>query len=106
MVSCDDCPAKIKCNKLCTKMEIYVNQDNNEEAWMRIKPKAYIEKYQKVIFPSLSTTEVILQNYFIDRMEIKEIAESHCKSRQYVHRVVKKYTGILIDNIKKSAKKV
>jgi DNA-directed RNA polymerase specialized sigma subunit len=45
-----------------------------------------------------------LQNYFIDRMKPKDIAERYYKSQQYVYRIIKKYSKIIAENIKKAAK--
>jgi hypothetical protein len=36
-------------------------------------------------------------------MKPKDIAERYYKSQQYVYRVIKKYSKIMIENIKKAA---
>jgi hypothetical protein len=53
----------------------------------------------------VGTTEAILQNYFIDRMTTKEIAEHYNKSQRYINKTIKHYKSILIENIKKSVPK-
>jgi hypothetical protein len=99
---CPTCNKYTKCQKLCLQAERYINQDEDPDHWDKIKPVAYIEQCNKKTQPNLSTSEIILCNYFIDRMEVKEIAILHYKSRQYVHRLIKKYTQLIIKNIKKS----
>jgi hypothetical protein len=86
-------------------MEAYVNQDANDEAWSQIRPNDYIDSWGNINMPDiLSTTETILQNYFLDRMKPQDIAERHYKSKQYVYYVIHKYTKIISQNIKKSVK--
>jgi DNA-directed RNA polymerase specialized sigma subunit len=102
---CTDCPKRAKCKHLCYRAEEYVNQDNDDEPWINISSAERIEQLEAKTMETVSTTEAILQNYFIDRMTVKEIAEKHCKSRQYVHKLIKKFTKILSSNIKKSIKR-
>jgi DNA-directed RNA polymerase specialized sigma subunit len=105
MINCTKCPARAKCTKLCKKMEEYVNQDINPRAWNKIRPSENIEKVQTSKMPdNLSTTEIILQFYFIDRMTPQEIANKLFKSDKYVYKIIKKYSDILKENIQKTAK--
>ena len=104
MKSCKDCPLYKDCKKVCLEVSQYINQDENEDAWIKIRFTNKIEiRPNAKMKESVSTTEVILQNYFIDRMKPKDIAERYYKSPQYVYRVIKKYSRIMIENIKKAA---
>jgi DNA-directed RNA polymerase specialized sigma subunit len=105
MKQCTDCLEYKQCKEPCREVEAYINQDDNADAWIKIRPSEHIEQWGAAKMPdNVSTTEVILQNYFIDRMQPKEIAEKHYKSKQYVYRIIKKYSAIITENIKKAAK--
>lgn len=106
MIDCIQCVKKKKCITLCAEAEAYVNQDNRDDtAWIKIKPKAYIDQMKGVKMEGVTTTEAILQNYFVDRMDPKDIAKKYYKSTQYVYWLIKKYKAIIADNIKKSISK-
>ncbi len=103
---CEKCNKRTKCKALCLEAEDYINQDINPDSWIKIKPSASIERRQVTTMPdSVSTTEIILQNYFIDRMTPGEIADNLYKSRQYIYKVINKYSLILKQNIQKTARK-
>jgi DNA-directed RNA polymerase specialized sigma subunit len=103
-LSCKDCSHYKYCKKPCIAVLQYINQDENEEAWVRIRFTDKIEAKGNIKGKeAVSTTEVILQNYFIDRMKPKDIAERYYKSQQYVYRIIKKYSKIIAENIKKAA---
>lgn len=104
MKQCPKCKLYKTCTTPCREVEDYINQDYNEGAWMKIKPKANIDHYQPKMEGNLSTSEIIFQNFFLDHMSISEIAKSNYKSRQYVHRVVRQYEKIIIENAKKTPK--
>lgn len=102
MIYCDRCRRRNKCVYPCKHVEDYINQDNNTEQWAKMTFTPLIDESGTIEMPSiLSTTEIIVQNYFLDRMSIKEIAIMHYKSRQYVSRVVAKYKRIMKENLKK-----
>jgi DNA-directed RNA polymerase specialized sigma subunit len=103
MESCKGCPLYRKCKIPCPEVNQYINQDENEDAWLKIRFTNKIEIWDAKTKESVSTTEAILQNYFLDRMKPKDIAERYYKSPQYVYRVIKKYSKIMIENIKKAA---
>jgi DNA-directed RNA polymerase specialized sigma subunit len=103
-LSCKDCVHYKYCHRPCIAVLQYISQDENEDAWLKIKFTNKIEiRPNAKMKESVSTTEVILQNYFIDRMKPKDIAERYYKSQQYVYRIIKKYSKIMIENIKKAA---
>lgn len=103
-LNCKDCVHYKYCHRPCIAVLQYINQDENEEAWVRIRFTDKIEAKGNIKGKeAVSTTEVILQNYFIDRMKPKDIAEKYYKSKQYVYRIIKKYSKIMIENIKKAA---
>jgi hypothetical protein len=83
-------------------MEIYANQDNNDDAWRQIVIMEEIEECPSRLCEGVSTTEAILQNYFIDRIEVKKIAERYYKSRQYIHYIIRKHKIRMAEIIKKS----
>lgn len=99
-MNCQDCPKYLKCRQLCPDAEKYVSQD--ETQWQKICFTVQIEEMEIKPMSGLSTTEAILQNYFIERTEPKEIAKNLKISKQYVYRVIKKYSEIIKKNIKKS----
>jgi DNA-directed RNA polymerase specialized sigma subunit len=101
---CCDCPYFKHCKSLCPEAESYADQDNHPEAWFKIKSTDKIEMIQPTFPEKLSTTEIILQFYFIDRMDVREIAKKTFKSRQYVHRIIKRYSQIIKQTIKKTIK--
>ena len=103
MESCKGCPLYHKCKIPCPEVNEYINQDENEDAWLKIHFTNKIEVWDAKTKESVSTTEAILQNYFLDRMKPKDIAERYYKSQQYVYRIIKKYSKIMIENIKKAA---
>jgi DNA-directed RNA polymerase specialized sigma subunit len=104
-LNCKDCVHYKYCHRPCIAVSKYINQDENEDAWLKIKFTNKIEiRPNAKMKESVSTTEVILQNYFIDRMKPKDIAERYYKSQQYVYRIIKKYSKIIAENIKKAAK--
>jgi hypothetical protein len=88
----------------CEQVEDYINQDYNEDDWLKISFTDRIEGYEMKTKDTVSTTEAILQNYFIDRMNPKEIAEKHYKSQQYIYWLIKKYTVLIANAIKKACK--
>ena len=100
-MDCTSCKKRLKCKKLCPSALLYVNQDDNPEAWRHITFKEDITASNGKMPDAVSTTEAILQNYFIDRKEVKEIAESYCKSRQYIHYVIQKHKKRMAEIIKK-----
>lgn len=103
-MNCQECKHYLNCRQPCQEIDDFINQDDNEDAWLKIRFTDKIERCDLKNRDGVSTTEAILQNYFIDRMEPKEIAEKYFKSRQYVYWVIKKYTSIIAANIKKSVK--
>lgn len=104
MMTCKPCPLYKTCRKPCGLIDDYINQDENIEAWEKISFTNKIEQIGDAkMRDSVSTTEAILQNYFLDRMTPKEIAEKNYKSQQYVYKVIKKYSVIIAENIKKAA---
>jgi DNA-directed RNA polymerase specialized sigma subunit len=103
MRPCNQCRKYIKCHHLCSKAEKYTSQDDDEEQWLKIRFTDKIEACgDGKMTDKVSTTEAMLQNYFIDRMKPKEIAERYYKSQQYVYWVIKKYSKVMIHYIKKS----
>jgi DNA-binding CsgD family transcriptional regulator len=50
----------------------------------------------------LTTTEIILQLYFVDKKTTKEIMDIVMVSQQYVSKTILKYKPIIVENIKKS----
>jgi hypothetical protein len=94
----------MKCKSPCKAIEEYIAQDTNDEQWLNIYFTDRIEVYEMESKETVSTTEVILQNYFIDRMSPKEIAEKHYKSQQYIYWLIKKYTVLIAKAIKQSCK--
>ena len=103
-MNCNECSKYLKCRTPCNKVEDYINQDNDEEQWLNISFTDRIEVFEVKSKDTVSTTEAILQNYFIDRMTPKEIAEKHYKSQQYVYWVIKKYTVLIAKAIKSVCK--
>lgn len=102
-MNCKTCPLYKCCSSLCSDAIAYINQDADPKSWRKIRPTDQIERIQTTKMPdNLSTTEIILQFYFIDRMEVREISNRLFKSRQYIHKVIKKYSNILKQNIQKS----
>lgn len=105
MKQCTECPDYKSCKEPCSEVEAFINQDENPNAWLKIRPSEHIEQWGCTKMPdNVSTTEAILQNYFIDRMKPKDIADRYYKSQQYVYYVIKKYSKIITENIKKSVK--
>ena len=100
---CPSCPDYEACTKPCKKLERFLNHDDGLESWKKIKTVSHLNgKHAKEMPQGLSTCEAILINYFIDRLTPAQIANKHYKSRQYIHRVIKKYSKLIIQNIKKS----
>jgi radical SAM protein with 4Fe4S-binding SPASM domain len=99
---CPRCKHYKICTEPCGKVDRFSNQDDNEDAWKNVRPIAHIENLTKEVPKGLSTCEAILINYFVDRMTPPQIAKKHYKSRQYVYRIIKRYSAIIIQNIKKS----
>lgn len=100
--SCIDCPKREECIKTCKAVNKYINQDDDPELWKNVIPINYIEDCESKIKQGVSTTEAILQNYFIDRLTIPQIANKYYKSRQYIHKTIKKYSRIMVFYIKQS----
>jgi DNA-directed RNA polymerase specialized sigma subunit len=103
-MNCQECDKYLKCRELCEQAEKYVNQDTGETQWQKISFTIQIEEMELKPMSGLLTSEAILQNYFIDRMKQCEIAQKYGISRPYVSKVVKKYSALIIKNIKKSTK--
>jgi len=102
-MNCKNCIKYKQCVELCADAQKYTNQDINKKAWSKITPTDQIEKVQTSKMPmQVGTTEIILQLYFIDRKNSKEIAETLYKSKRYINKVISKYSAILKENIKKS----
>ena len=101
---CSSCTKRKYCKSPCEPVERYINQDNNDDTWMNVVFTERIEQIQCKNREGVSITEAILQNYFLDRMKPKEISEKYYKSQQYVYWVIKKYSKIIAENIKKSVK--
>jgi len=102
-MNCKDCEKYLTCTALCDEAKQYTNQDINKKAWSKITPTDQIEKIQASKMPlQVGTTEIILQLYFIDRKNSKEIADTLYKSKRYINKVLHKYKSILQENIKKS----
>jgi hypothetical protein len=83
-------------------MQQYVNQDACDEPWRHIVTMASIEDKTTTIPSGVSTYEAILQNFFIDRLTINQIAKRYYKSRQYVNRIIHTHKSRMIKIIKKS----
>ena len=100
---CPSCPDYIDCDKPCIKLERFLNHDDGLESWKKITCIPHLNgKHAQEMPQGVSTCEAILINYFIDRLTPAQIANKHYKSRQYIHRVIKKYSKLIIQNIKKS----
>lgn len=104
--SCLNCSKRPKCTSICSSAEEYIGQDYNEEVWLNISFTDRTDKLEpckvKKMMDKVSTTEAILQNYFLDRMKPQDIAKRYYKSPQYVYWLIKKYSKIIAENIKKS----
>jgi DNA-directed RNA polymerase specialized sigma subunit len=98
-LDCRNCPNYAVCKELCPIAARYANQDKVNRREIIIKDK-YMETRQAKP-ETMSTTEIIILLYFIDRTPITKIAESLYISRQYVSRIIKKYKSIIIKNLKK-----
>ena len=101
-ITCATCRKRKICKELCEQAEAYASQDARDESWSRITIIEHIDEYSQKLPPGLSTCEAILQEFFIERLEPVQIAEKYHISKQYVHRTIKKYSGIMKENIKKS----
>jgi hypothetical protein len=100
---CPSCQQYLDCVKPCIKLERFLNHDDGLESWKKITTVSHLNgKHAKEMPQGVSTCEAILINYFIDRLTPAQIANKHYKSRQYIHRVIKKYSKLIIQNIKKS----
>jgi hypothetical protein len=102
--NCTNCRKRKTCTAICDKIEEFVNQDNIG-SWSKIRFTNNIDERIIDTNPKiLSTTEIIIQNYYIDRMTVKQISETHYKSRQYIYKIIRKYSNILKENLLKSSK--
>jgi len=100
---CPICKDYQTCKDPCPKVERFLNHDDGLESWKKVTTIAHINgKHAKEMPQGVSTCEAILINYFIDRTTPREIANNYHKSRQYIHRIIKHYSKITIENIKKS----
>ena len=100
---CPSCPEYQDCVNPCEKLTRFLNHDDGLESWKKITTVSHLNgKHAKEMPQGVSTCEAILINYFIDRLTPAQIAKKHYKSRQYIHRVIKKYSKLIIQNIKKS----
>jgi len=104
-MNCQECPKYLKCRNLCPDAEKYTDQDNDASQWQKISFTVQIEEMEQRPMSGLLTSEAILQNYFIDRMKQSEIAKKHEVSRAYVCKVIKKYSSLIIKNLKKEVKR-
>lgn len=103
-MNCQDCPKYLKCRQLCDEAEKYASQDEDQTQWQKISLTVQIEEMESKPMHGLLTTEAILQSYFIGRMKQSEIAKMYSVSRPYVCKVIKKYSALIIQNIKKEVK--
>jgi len=103
-MNCQECPKYLKCRSLCPDAEKYANQDDDVSQWQKVSFTVQIEEMEAKPMQGLLTTEAILQDYFIERMKQSEIARKHSKSRPYISKVIKKYSALIVKNIKKEVK--
>jgi hypothetical protein len=100
---CPPCPHYRNCTEPCERVTKFLNHEDGLESWKKITCIPHLKgKHAKEMPQGVSTCEAILINYFIDRLTPAQIANKHYKSRQYIHRVIKKYSKLIIQNIKKS----
>ncbi len=103
-MNCLDCPKYLKCRELCLLAEKYVNQDDDVTQWQRISLTVQIEQMESKPMQGMLTSEAILQDFFIKRLKQSQIAKKYEVSRPYVSKVVKKYSALIIKNLKKEVK--
>ena len=101
-IDCMKCQHYKYCKKPCPAALEYIDQDNVDKSWRDIDLTNTIDQYRPSEAAKLSTTENILIDYFINAMKPVDIAQKHYKSRQYVHKIIKKYSSLMIVSIKKS----
>jgi predicted DNA-binding protein (UPF0251 family) len=101
---CNECLKKPLCLKLCLKAEKYVNQDYVPLTEVIYKEKSIDQQFPiGNPFPDLSTRtseENIIIMFFRGGIKQSDIAENINVSRQFVHKIVKKYRLIIRKNLK------
>jgi hypothetical protein len=101
---CMKCQHYKYCKEPCPAASEYIEQDNIDKTWRKIDVASDLDQFRPSEASGLSTTENILIDYFINSMKPIDIAQRHYKSRQYVHKIIKKYSKLMIISIKKTIK--
>jgi hypothetical protein len=99
---CMKCQHYKYCKEPCPAAAEYIEQDNIDKTWRKINVASDLDQFRPSDASGLSTTENILIDYFINAMKPVDIAQKHYKSRQYIHKIIKKYSSLIIVSIKKS----
>lgn len=100
---CKTCLQKPSCKTICPELEKHLK--NDIEVPQREFPIDDFQYEDDSIFkmwPKKTTIESILLLFFVDHKTQTEIANTICKSQQYVSKVIRKYRPIIVENIKKS----
>ena len=100
--SCDICPQRLKCNKLCPPMEWVVRQIEIEPGAEQPVNNPDYERNNNVQWPSPPTTsEIIFTMFFFDHLKQQDIAKKLYISQQYVSKTINQQKQILIKNLRK-----
>lgn len=95
---CSMCYRRKNCKSLCPPIAYLVNQRHTAQ---KERPRP-IENEKPKEFPEAPTTsEIIFQMFFFDRLSQKEIAESLYITQQYVSKCVRKHMKIIAENLRK-----
>ena len=100
--SCDICPQRAKCSKLCPPMQWVVGQIENDPGAEQLVNNPDYERNNNVQWPSPPTTsEIIFTMFFFDHLKQQDIAKKLYISQQYVSKTINQQKQILIKNLRK-----
>ena len=105
---CQDCTKRSTCKELCPDAERYVGQDEVTSTREVINSDGDVSEIytsrpsEEWPLSTKSRSELILLMYFTDRLTQAQVAEKIGVSRQYVSKIIRKYSNMLKGNIQKT----
>lgn len=98
--TCDQCPQKPRCKKLCPPMEHYTALDEVEPGREKPRPPEIIGARK---WPEMPKTgghnEMAFKLFFIDRLPAREIAKMLYISERHARRIIAEGKKLMLENL-------